>query len=192
MVEAWVSRTFTLALVLLVYGLFGVIGGSSGAAGEESSAQSDVAGSLGWPHVLPQWDETDSGSVPEEEPSGFAEDHPFWVSELEPHSEPAEGPVEPDQSDALLVAALALRDIASSFRETQRILLDIESLHRQRLDELTALVVAMQAQKEAARVDENLRSIHAELRRLNLSVEIMAAAIDTTIGRMGRLAPYGW
>lgn len=123
---------------------------------------------------------------------GSVEEPPPRMDEPVTQAQSGEGSIAPGQSDSLLVAALALQEIARSFRETQQILLEIETLHRQRLDELTALVVVLQAQQESARVDENLRSIHAELRRLNLSVEIMAAAIDATIGRMGRLAPYGW
>jgi hypothetical protein len=31
-----------------------------------------------------------------------------------------------------------------------------------------------------------------EMRRLNLSIDIMTTSIDSTMGRMGRIMPYYW
>jgi|GEM_PF-1405605 len=173
----WTAALFLLTLMLVLYVLTQAL--AAGGAGAEAP--------LGWPHVAPEVTADDLQVRPETEATGPRAEFHQRVETLRARLAEAE-----EEPGPLEVIAVTLHDIRGVLHDTHAALEAMpqmgEDMSRMRgdMDRIATVMGSM---------DDKMSGVPLmaeEMRRLNLSIDIMTTSIDSTMGRMGRIMPYYW
>jgi hypothetical protein len=173
----WTAALFLLTLMLLLYAV--VQGLAAGSAGAEAAR--------GWPHAAPELTPDDLRVVTEPEAIGSRAAFHQRVENLRTRLAEAE-----EESNPFEVIAVTLHDIRGVLHDTRGALSAMPkmgedmSYMRAEMERIAAVMGSM---------DDKLGGVPVmaeEMRRLNLSIDIMTTSIDSTMGRIGRIMPYYW
>jgi hypothetical protein len=173
----WTAALFLLTLMLALYVLTQAL--SAGGAGAE------VARS--WPHVAPEVTAEDLQIRPEPEVVGPRAEFHQRIENLRARLADAE-----EEPSPFEVIAVTLHDIRGVLHDTRAALAAMpqmgEDMSHMRgdMDRIANVMGSM---------DDKMSGVPLmaeEMRRLNLSIDIMTTSIDSTMGRMGRIMPYYW
>lgn len=173
----WTAALFLLTLMLVLYALIQAL--AAGGAGAETP--------LGWPHVAPEVTADDLQVRPEPEVVGPRAEFHQRIETLRARLAQAE-----EEPSPLEVIAVTLHDIRGVLHDTHAALEAMpqmaEDMSHMRgdMDRIATVMGSM---------DDKMSGVPLmaeEMRRLNLSIDIMTTSIDSTMGRMGRIMPYYW
>ena len=171
----WTAALFLLTLTLALYALSQAFG----AAGAQAQT--------GWPHVAPDpMPEAAETAAPVE--ARQTVDFRARIEELRGRVAEAEGEAL-DPVHALAVILHDIKDVLHETRQTLSVLPDMaEDMGHMRGD-MERIAGTMGS------MDDKMTGVPVmaeEMRRLNVSIDIMTTSIDSTMGRMGRMMPYMW
>jgi hypothetical protein len=140
----------------------------------------------GWPHEVPERF-PEPAALPEPVRGLDADGFNARIEALRGQLAEGTGPMDPLQ--ALVVILQDLRVVA---QQNQQLLAPIPALAgdiaalREHVAQAAGHLEAMEGRLAATPL------LVEELRRLNVSIDIMTSSIDSTMGRMGRMMPYAW
>lgn len=174
----WTLALFALALALTVYALSQVF------TAQPAQAQ------RGWPHEAPVMpSEAPAPALDAARPSGAVE-AAFAARIEELRARLAQEPH--DASDPGHVLAVVFHDIHGVLRDMRATFAVMpqmgDDMNHMRGD-MSRIAATMGS------MDQKMAGVPVmadEMRRLNVSMEIMTTSIDSTMGRMGRMMPYFW
>jgi hypothetical protein len=171
----WTVALFLLTLTLALYALSQAFG----AAGAQAQT--------GWPHVAPDpTPEKAETAAPVEERQ--AVDFRARIEELRAGVAAAEGEAL-DPGHALAVILHDIKDVLHETRQTLSVLPDMAEDMGHMRNDMERIAGTMGS------MDDKMTGVPVmaeEMRRLNVSIDIMTTSIDSTMGRMGRMMPYMW